>query len=268
MFVPPSQRLFEDDIVLHFLPAWGQFLVRRAWCRNQIAALFDRVAPGIRGALLCRTRCIDDAVKAAFDRGLRTAVILGAGLDTRPYRLTELKDAAVWELDLPGVQEFKKARLARRLGALPRHVRFVPTDFNIEPLDVTLAQSGLNPGSPAIFVWEGVTQYLRPGAVEAVFRAIAAQPKGSELVFTYVLEEVIAKRFHPDRSEAFRKSASRQPEPWYFGIDPSQLTTFLARHGLTLCDDSGAQEHLARYLRPLGRELAVSEIERVARVAV
>jgi O-methyltransferase involved in polyketide biosynthesis len=97
---------------------------------------------------------------------------------------------------------------------------------------------------------------------------IAARPKGSELVFTYVLDEVVTGQFRADRSDAFRKSASRRPEPWLFGIEPSKLETFLGERGLSLCEDVGAEDHVARYLRPLVRELAVSEIERVARARV
>jgi len=225
----------------------------------------ERQAPGIRGALLCRTRAIDDAVKAAVGRGIKTVVILGAGLDTRAWRLRCLEQARVFELDLPSVQAFKKQRVFALRGALPANVRFVPIDFAIARLDETLAAGGLNPQEPAIFVWEGVTQYLPAQAVDTVLKTVAARPEATDLVFTYVLEEAITGRFRAGRSEAFRKSAARLPEPRLFGIDPSKLATFLADRGLTLIEDVGADEHRTRYLEPLKRELAVSEIERVAR---
>jgi methyltransferase (TIGR00027 family) len=257
-------RLFEDHLILDFLPRLARILVKRAWIRGPLMALMERGAPGIAGALLCRTRAIDDVVKAGIARGLRTVVILGAGLDTRPYRLAELRDAAVLEVDLPAVQAFKKTKLARRFGTLPEHVRFVPIDFNTERLDAALAKGGLDAREPAIFIWEGVSQYLHPATVDEVLRTIASRPKGSELVFTYVLLEVVTGHFRADRSEAFRKGASRRPEPWLFGIEPSGLETFLGDSGLTLCGDWGAEDYQAHYLRPMGRQLAVSGIERVA----
>jgi methyltransferase (TIGR00027 family) len=268
MFVPEPQRLFDDPLILSFLPAASRFAIRRRWIREWFLALFERQAPGIRGALLSRTCAIDDAVNAAVGRGVRVAVILGAGLDTRPYRLRSLATANVFELDLPRVQAFKKKRLLAIFGQIPVNVRFIPTDFSTERLDVTLTNAGLDRNQPAIFVWEGVTQYLPAAAVESVLRTIAAWAKGSELVFTYVLDEVISRNFRPDRSEAFRKSASIRPEPWHFGLDPEKLESFLKERGLTLEDDVGAEEHLARYIRPLGRDLAVSEIERVVRASV
>jgi len=253
-FLPPAQRLFDDQIALDFLPPLARFLLRRAAVRRAFAALMDAGVPGIRGALLCRKRRIDDAVRDAVQRGLRAFVILGAGLDTRPYRLRGLQDAAVLEIDLPQVQEFKKACLLRRFGALPAHVRFVAADFNAESLDCALERGGWSPSEPALFVCEGVSQYLRAGTVDSILRAIARRPAGTELVFTYVREEAIRGAF--------------QPEPWYFGIDPAQLKAFLAARGLTLRQDFGAREHQADYLRPSGRKLEVSKIERVATATV
>ena len=263
-FVPAPQRLFEDKIVMDFLPRPVQFLLRRSAIRAVFLSLLEASAPGIRGAMLCRTRRIDDAVRNAIHQGLPALVILGAGLDTRPYRFTESADVNIVEIDLPSVQEFKKACLLRKFGALPSHVRFVPSDLNTEQLDTALETGRLNPSKPAIFLWEGVSQYLRPNAVDSVLCAIAKRPKGTVLVFTYVLQEVITGIYRFDRSEAFRKSASRRPEPWHFGIDPRQLKAFLAARGLSLRHDFGAEEHQTDYLRPVGRKLEVSEIERVA----
>jgi methyltransferase (TIGR00027 family) len=267
-FTPEEQRLFEDPVIVDFLPALMRLAVRSRWARQRFTALLDQSSPGIRGAILCRTRFIDDAVANALAAGMNAVVILGAGLDSRPYRLPGIAEKLVFEVDLPTVQAYKKQCLARRFGMLPKHVQFAPSDFNADQLETTLERAGLASQERAVFVWEGVTQYLQPEAVDAVLRAIASRPKESELVFTYVLEEAITGRFHAGRSEAFRKGAGRQPEPWYFGIAPSRLEAFLRERKLTLCEDRGSEEHLARYVRPLGRDLLVSEIERVARARV
>ena len=268
MFVPPRQRLFEDPVILSCLPGPLRFAIQRRWFRERFMATLDRGAPGVRGTLLCRTRYVDDAVTDAITRGLRVVVILGAGLDTRPYRLSALRTARILEADLPAVQQFKKARLARHFGALPSHVQFVPLDFTVDRLNTRLAEAGLDPHEPAMFVWEGVTQYLPPDSVDEVLQVVAAHAKGSEVVFTYVLNEAVTQQFRPDRDEAFRKAASRHPEQWYFGIEASLIRRFLSDRGLTLLEDAGAKEHSARYLRPTGRELLISEIERIARACV
>lgn len=266
MFLPEKVRLFDDPLVIQLLPSPSRFVLRQRFLRRTFLNLFESAAPGTRGALLCRTCAIDDAVNAAIWRGLKTVVLLGAGLDTRPCRLPSLAAATVtvFELDLPEVQAFKKNRLLAHLGSIPKRVRFVPTDFQTDPLETTLSSAGLDPNEPAVFIWEGVTQYLEPAAVDAVLKTIAARPRQTELIFTYVLEEVITRQFRPDRDESFRKSATRRPANWYFGIDPLHLESFLSERGLKLFEDVGAKEHLARYVQPLGRQLTVSEIERVA----
>jgi methyltransferase (TIGR00027 family) len=267
-FVPAAQRLFDDEVTLGFFPPAARFLLRRAKLRAALGSLLEKVAPGIPGALLCRTRRIDDAVRDAVRRELPALVILGAGLDTRPYRLSELAEIKIVEMDLPALQEFKKTCLLRVFGSLPRHVRFVPVDFNTERLNVALERAALNPCEPAMFVWEGVSQYLQPSAADSVLRTIAQRSQGTVLAFTYILEEVITGIYRTGRSKSFRKSARRRPEPWYFGIDPSQLRTFLAARGLTLRHDFDAQQHQADYLLPLGRKMEVSEVERVAIASV
>src|SRR5690348_7110314 len=81
-FIPEDQRLFDDPVIIDLLPAPMRFALRRRWLRQRFVAMLDRAAPGIRGALLCRTRCIDDWVLDALRRGVRSIVTLGAGLDT------------------------------------------------------------------------------------------------------------------------------------------------------------------------------------------
>ncbi len=89
----PACGFSKTNLVIDLLPPLARFMLRRAWIRAWFKNWFERQAPGIRGALLCRTRSIDDMVKAGIARGLGAIVILGAGLDTRPYRLPELASA-------------------------------------------------------------------------------------------------------------------------------------------------------------------------------
>jgi Leucine carboxyl methyltransferase len=141
-FLPTGQRLFDDTLVLEFLPRPLRFSLRSAWVRRQFAAMMDRGAPGIRRAILCRTRYIDDVVRDAVSKGTTAVVFLVAGLDTRPYRLSELSTVKVVEVDLPALQAHKKAQVVRRFGSTPPYLRFVSSDFETEPLDMTLDDVG------------------------------------------------------------------------------------------------------------------------------
>ena len=85
-------------------------------------------------------------------------MILGAGFDTRPYRLPGVERAKVIEVDLPSVQEDKQEKLRKHLGRLPENVGFVPVDLDAQSLEAPLAKSIFDHSRQAIFVWEGVTQ--------------------------------------------------------------------------------------------------------------
>ena len=89
-----------------------------AGMRNYTVKQTDAVARGIFGVQICRTRYIDDTVQAALAKGVGQLVILGAGLDTRPYRLPGMAAVKVFEVDLPAVQNDKKKKLAKYLGHL------------------------------------------------------------------------------------------------------------------------------------------------------
>jgi methyltransferase (TIGR00027 family) len=65
-----------------------------------------------------RTRFYDDFFIKATDAGVRQAVILAAGLDSRPYRLPWPAGTVVYEVDQPAVVEFKSATLSK-LGVQP-----------------------------------------------------------------------------------------------------------------------------------------------------
>lgn len=100
---------------------------------------------------------IDDAVRDALSQGIEQVVILGAGLDTRPYRLAGMERTRVFEVDLSSVQEDKKKKLHKHCGRLPQQVTFLPIDFDTESLEAVFSGTPFNPTSLAIFVWEGVT---------------------------------------------------------------------------------------------------------------
>ena len=102
--------------------------------RNFIIKQTDAVAKGIYGAQICRTCSIDDVVRTAISQGIKQLVILGAGYDTRPYRLPGMESVKVFEVDLPTVQDDMKKKLRKYLGRLPDHVSFIPIDFDTQTL--------------------------------------------------------------------------------------------------------------------------------------
>lgn len=135
-----------------------------------------------------RTVAIDEAMRAAPSSQV---VILGAGLDGRAWRMPELRDAIVFEVDHPDSQREKVARAA----ALPRiasEVRFVAVDFTRDNLDERLAAAGHDPARPTTWIWEGVVMYLTRAEIEATLAVVARRSAaGSRLIIAYAAPGLI-----------------------------------------------------------------------------
>ncbi len=260
--VPAVQRLFDDPYASGFLTRWRWRVAARLCERRLFGAALtrwrERSFPGSHAALVCRTRFIDDALRAALARGVRQVAILGAGFDARAYRLPEAARAEFFEVDQPATQAWKRARVSHLLGAEPRHVRFVAIDFERAALADALVLAGFRPGVLSFFIWEGVTQYVNAEAVEATLACVARlSAPGSELAFTYIRRSALANAAAPEAA-----AARRGGEPWVLGFEPDELAARLTAHGLTRIDEAGAAEHRARYLAPRARALHIEDYER------
>ena len=120
-----------------------------------------------------RTRFFDDFFIGATSAGIRQAVILASGLDTRAYRLPWSPDAVVFEIDQPQVIEFKSGVLAS-LGANPAaNRRTVAIDLR-DNWPAALRDSGFDPTTPAAWIAEGLLIYLPPDAQDRLFDNITA----------------------------------------------------------------------------------------------
>lgn len=247
-------RVFDDPLAVRFLPGRYRFLARAARLRPvglRLSRLIDRRWPGPRPSAVARTRLIDDLVVAALGAGARQMVVLGAGYDSRAYRLPGIEKIPVYEVDHPATQEVKR-RLLR--GAVRperrRHVHLVPADLLRDDLGGVLRAAGFATLEPTVVIWEGVTNYLTAGAVDNTLRRLAAiTATGSRLIFTYVDRGVLDGRITGAWQDAVRK----QGEPWTFGFEPAELPGYLRERGLRLALDLSTRDAAGRYLRPLGR---------------
>jgi methyltransferase (TIGR00027 family) len=270
-YTPPHQRLFDDDLAVRFLPPGTQPLVRACrWrpVRNLLMRMTERSAPGMWASMLCRKRYADDAVADALTAGIGQVVILGAGLDTKACRLVAPAGALAVELDQPANTDYKLRRLRAVYGRPPERVRVCPVDFEVGDLAAVLAEildtAGFDGGRPALFVWEAVTQYLTEEAVRATLAFLAKAPAGSRLVFTYVRADFLDGT-NLYGAARLRRRMTVGHEVWKFGLAPPDVAALLREYGWVEREQVGPAEYVARYLRPAGRDMPVSEIERFVR---
>jgi len=269
---PPRKRLFDDPLAPSFLGLqWRVALAasRFGAVRFAIETAYDYVGgPGPRASAIARTKLIDDLVEQLAPT-VSQVVVLGAGYDTRPYRLTCFTRHRVFEVDHPDTQAAKRSALSRA-GIGTSHVAFVPVDFEIDDLADALTRASYAVNQPTLFLWEGVTQYLSAEAVDktlAVVHRLAGA--GGHLMFTYVDSGVIdheAPQF-PEAAKWLR-GVDKRGEPWVFGISPPKLSAYLAARGFHLVDDLSTADAGIRYFAPLGRRERGSGLYRIATAVI
>jgi methyltransferase (TIGR00027 family) len=131
--------------------------------------------------LAVRTCYFDDFLIDATTGGIRQVVILASGLDARSYRLAWPADTTVFEVDQPGVIDFKTSTL-RNLGAAPTAgLRTVGVDLR-DDWPGMLRANGFDSTQPTAWIAEGLLLYLPPEAQDRLLDHITAlSPAGSKL---------------------------------------------------------------------------------------
>jgi methyltransferase (TIGR00027 family) len=268
LYQPKEKRLFDDHLALDLLPFGWRAILRLLFLpglRGVILTLRERRMPGTLGAILCRTRYIDDVLKRALEDGLEQLVILGAGFDSRAYRIADVNQVQVFEIDLPGTRELKQTRVEKVLGAVPQNVTLIGMNFDQQSLDDVLRLAGFQNKKRTLFIWEGVTQYITAEAVHNTLEFVSrVSGVGGAIVFTYLRQELVDGTDGPEWFGDFTSLASKLGSPLTFGLDPAELEQYLSNRGLTLVCDVGADDYRELYLKSLRRDMNVFEGERVA----
>ena len=212
-----------------------------------------------------RTCWLDDVVET-FVRGNQDSktgnanvnvVILGAGYDTRCYRLKLAeRGVSTFEVDTTSTMTAKIHTLSKARIDVGQ-TKFVSCDFTMEDWLERLKSNGFDVTIPTLFVWEGVTPYLPSEAITTTIENVGLCAKGSCIGFDYL-----------DSSWALTprlvKYTKRGGEPWLFGMTGNESEELIAecakgsKCSLTIWDHIKYKEVIERYLpkhcdgRPIG----------------
>jgi methyltransferase (TIGR00027 family) len=180
-----------------------------------------------------RTKYFDDYFVNVTGAGVRQAVILASGLDSRAYRLPWPAGTVVYELDQPQVIEFKTTTLAV-LGAEPTATRrTIPVDLRAD-WPGALQAAGLDTMAPTAWLAEGLLIYLPPEAQDRLFDNITALSVPGSTIATEFVPGIVD--FDADRARELASSFREH------GVDVDLASLVYA----------GERNHVVDYLRTKG----------------
>lgn len=260
---PGGERICHDPYAIHFLGPVYRAIRRIGPLHDYFRRRNDRQLPGMVGAIVARTRFIDDHLQAAIANGIRQLVILGAGYDCRAYRFADLaaRKIRVFEVDHPATQGFKKRKIAAIFGSLPAHVVYVPIRFHRQRLSDGLLKAGYKEGLRTFFIWEGVSMYLSPEAVDGTLRFMADRsPPGSEMVFDCFPPDVVDGCSPLTEARTLRRYVARAGEPLRFGLAAGAVEAFLQARGFASVRVVNSADCKALYFNGPGAGRKISAI--------
>jgi methyltransferase (TIGR00027 family) len=197
--------------------------------------------------MVVRTRFFDDFFTGAAEDGVRQAVILASGLDTRAYRLRWPAGTVVYEIDQPQVIEFKTQTLAD-LGATPTaERRAIACDLR-DDWPAALRAAGFDVTQPTAWSAEGLLPYLPPEAQDRLFDNIAAlSAPGSRLATEHVPDpDAFSSERLQQISERWRHYGfDLNPADLFYQGERSVVIDYLTTHGWQVAAH-GARELYAR----------------------
>ncbi|RXE56114.1 methyltransferase [Methanoculleus taiwanensis] len=231
---PEGERLCYDPYAIHFItPAILEFAARHPAEANAMVERMERRFPGLSSSILARVRYFDDFVLQSLAEGLEQLVILGAGYDTRAYRIEGLREQVrVFEVDHPETQSVKREKVRELFGSLPEHVVYVPLDLETGDLGRELTGNGYNPDKQTLFILEGLVMYIPPHAVDEILAFIRnTSAPGSAVIFDYYPSSVVDGTCDREIAQNIRTYVAQLGEPLRFGIPEGTAEAFLSERG-------------------------------------
>lgn len=230
-----------------------------AAARLELPMLLDWPAPGasitdsqalhLHGSryIGLRTRHYDDLILAAAGAGTRQLVLLGAGLDTRAFRLGLPDGTTVFELDEDPLLVYKQEALDGAGARLRCRRVAVGVDLRQDWPD-RLRGAGFADGEPAAFVAEGLLAYLDASGQRRLLEGIDALAAPGSLL---ALDRIVGDPAAGDRVGELARRSGLPMDRLLAGADSASVPGRLRELGWDVQEDTVAAvaERYGRDLR-------------------
>ncbi|MBW4488994.1 MAG: SAM-dependent methyltransferase [Trichocoleus desertorum ATA4-8-CV12] len=182
---------------------------------------------------ILREKYGDEVITDAIASGCRQLLLLGAGYDTRFFRISSVREKAVatFEVDLPKTIDDKQKYLVSKLGYIPEGLKLISLDFNHDDLG-SLVRYGFDKALPTVYVWQGVSYYLPKESVSGVLDFIKSQmAPDSVLLFDCCSPLMTFKNDQVPGISASIDKLVEIGEPYLFGMYGDEMKVWLEEKG-------------------------------------
>jgi methyltransferase (TIGR00027 family) len=195
-------------------------------------------------AMVVRTAAIDKLVEAAIAQGVDTIINVGAGLDTRPYRM-KLSPGLRWiEVDFPAIISYKNEKLADEKPAC-RLERIAIDLANESQREMLFYQLGCETNK-ALIITEEVVGYLTNAQAASLSRSLHAIPS-----FHFWIQDYSRGALRRSRRS---KDANNKPVSTQWLFTETEPIKFFGDHGWKVCQDLHMLDEAAR----IGRHMPLT----------
>jgi methyltransferase (TIGR00027 family) len=263
---PAGKRICYDPYAVHFIsPEMMEALKSRAndpKKAKEEAEKIERFLPGLSNSIRAKFRYFDDFIEKSIDEGIEQLVILGAGYDSRAYRMAGLKSKVkVFEVDHPSAQVVKIEKLKRILDSLPDHVTYVPVDLDTDDLGQKLVEKGYDKSKKSLFILEGVIFYITPKMVDYILSFITRNSgKGSAVLFDYFPQSVVDGTSQLEVGRNIHNQLIQAGEPMQFGIEEGTVEKFLEERGFSQVCNVTSEEYKKMYYHGVNKDREVCSL--------
>lgn len=229
----------------------------------------ERLVPGARNSVVARVRFFDDIVKSSIDDGLEQLVILGAGYDTRAYRIEGMDKIKVFEIDHPATQKVKIEKIKEIFNSLPDHVTYIPLDLEVDKLSQWILESKYDSSKKTLFIMEGLLMYISPEVVdEILFFIVRNSGNGSAILFDYIPLSVVDGTCELEAGQNWQKGVTDAGEPFKFGINEGSTESFLSQRGFTKIRNMTGEDYKKAYFHGKNEDRDVNSLSLFAYAVV
>jgi len=178
--------------------------------------------------LAARVRWFDSQVISAVNDGIRQVAVIGAGYDSRPWRIPG-DGIQFFELDHPATQQDKARRAPQ-----PSPV-YVESDLTTEDAARSLLDCGFDPSLPAVFVLEGLTMYLSEDVVRRQLQLLGKMSAiGSRLAVDFYPPRDAGTAQHHRQMRVQQLARSGSGESFRLALDRPQAVSLVQASGWSI----------------------------------